>query len=427
MPGKQATETGLVMDHSEGWMQRIKDWWSARKRKNFLKSLGLGQLDDLNALFDEKGSDFSDKKRAENLNKALTKTSERLKQCLVEDLAEPSWGPKGSRRAHQKSRKRGLKELNELDRRPSIFRILREKFRSKMLSWIGYEPEERPAPVIEETLKPAKTETNHEKKIYQNLNASEEYYRFSWLYIGAVVIGVVIVGGAMFVDFQIMNEFWTRVLSNEFMEVPPSLATSVVSKSSQVIFATAAFHFFLSRWPHKARTGFVVVLFFLTMGMIFSFGVLNADISMPAKAESVTAQQTQDEPSLSDALMAMGLMETGIEAQPAVLASVVPEMRPPHFVEVGYFIEDSKPVLWVLAPGLVFLVVTGIAALFLQVAENNIKNFIMSMDFKKRSARVGQWEVLQSYFSTPKTQTISNTQEDIIDEVSDWPKVVAEK
>jgi len=40
----------------------------------------------------------------------------------------------------------------------------------------------------------------------------------------AVILGMGVFLTALFVDYNIISEFWTRALSNEFGEVPPALA-----------------------------------------------------------------------------------------------------------------------------------------------------------------------------------------------------------
>ncbi len=328
---------------------------------------------------------------AEDFIRFLDRKIISLRQRLVSELDHPSWGPKGS------SKKAKRAEREEFDK------LKAEAVSEEEVTAFASDPAvEGPDNLI---------------KISQNLDQSERYFRFSWLYLGAALTGLMIVAGALFVDYQIMNEFWTRVLSNEFMEVPPSLANSVVSKSAQVIFATAAFHFFLSKLPDLGRTTFITVFFALTAVMITGFGFLNANISMPSDPESVMVQNATPEPTLNDALVAMGLAEPETPSVPEVTESVALETHTSRFASFGYLIEDAQPILWMLVPGLVFLVVTGIGALSLQVAEHNIQNFVKSLDYPKRKRREEELSELTRFravlMNMPETRSNKAKQPDV--------------
>jgi|GEM_PF-1930528 len=291
-----------------------------------------------------------------------------LRQRLVTELDHPSWGPKGSRRDAEKAQDA---EFNRL----------------KDETTLNFDPI---APMATQNMDGQDSLI----KISQNLDQSERYFHFSWLYLGAALIGLMVMSGALFVDYQIMNEFWTRILSNEFMEVPASLSNSVISKSAQVIFATAAFHFFLNKLPGYGRTAYITVFFLLTAIMITGFGFLNANISMPSNPESIMAPANEDVPSMNDALVAMGLAEPDA---PVVETPVVSKARTSYFAEFGYFMKDARPIMWMLVPGLVFLVVTGIGALSLQVAEHNVQNFVKSLDYPTRKKRANELDELTRF------------------------------
>lgn len=223
--------------------------------------------------------------------------------------------------------------------------------------------------------------------INANLVYSQRMQRFGGLYLLAILVGMVVAAGALYFDYHIMTEFWTRVLADEFMEVPPSLVGSVVSKSAQVIFATAAFHFLLSSLPSFGRKLFIWVFFLLTFGMIAGFGLLNANISMPADPEALAPSAGQGPTSLKDALGDLGLIRSEREA--------VAPASPPGQVET--WIRNARPVLWLVVPGLVFLVVTGIGALCLQLAEVNLTNFVTSRDYTSRRKEAAYLAELQLY------------------------------
>jgi hypothetical protein len=291
-----------------------------------------------------------------------------LRQRLVTELDHPSWGPKGSQKTAKKAQDAEFEKLtNDADQGADLVAVMSNS-----------ETESQDGLV----------------KISQNLDQSERYFHFSWLYLGAAVIGLMVMGGALFVDYQIMNEFWTRILANEFLEVPSSLSNSVISKSAQVIFATAAFHFFLNKLPEFGRTAYITIFFALTAIMITGFGFLNANISMPTDPESMIISAEEDVPSMNDALVAMGLAEPD---QPVIAAPVESTARISKFAEFGYFMEDARPLMWMLVPGLVFLVVTGIGALSLQVAEHNVQNFVKSLDYLTRNKRTNELDELTRF------------------------------
>jgi hypothetical protein len=248
----------------------------------------------------------------------------------------------------------------------------------------------------------SKGSTSALQLVDQNLYTSEHYHKYWFLYMLAAILGAMICIGALFVDYQIMHEFWSRVVANEFMEVPEGLANSVISKSAQVIFATAAFHFVLSRWEFS-RTVFIVIFFFLTVVMISGFGFLNTSISVPENPEtmSASAPSVNEEPSLTDALVAMGLAapeETATAAPSAASAPIQTDMASGEATWDVTFrdqINRARPFLWMFVPGLVFLVVTAIGALALQSAEENIQNFIKSLDYPSRKRRVSELKQLR--------------------------------
>jgi len=222
---------------------------------------------------------------------------------------------------------------------------------------------------------PVSVEASSRAAINANFVYSQRLHRFGFIYLLAILIGVVVAGGALYFDYHIMTEFWTRVLADEFMEVPPSLVGSVVSKSAQVIFATAAFHFLLSALPSFGRTLFIWVFFLLTFGMIAGFGLLNANISMPADPQALAPSAERGPTSLKNALGDLGLI------QPRARTPSAPHVVPGT---VESWIISARPVLWLVVPGLVFLVVTGIGALCLQLAEVNLTNFVMARDYATR-------------------------------------------
>ena len=226
--------------------------------------------------------------------------------------------------------------------------------------------------------------------VHINLEKSHRFARYSGLYLMAALLGVCVTLGALYVDYEIMNEFWTRILADEFLDVPPNLANSVISKSAQVIFATAAFHFFLSRLNSFGRTIYIWVFFLLTFAMISGFGLMNANISMPANPEDLAPTSDTGPVSIQDALDNLGL-------------KTAPDAQAPARPDAGglgdweAWLRDARPVLWLIVPGFVFVVVTGIGALSLQLAETNLQNFVKSRDYRSRVKLVAELEEQQLY------------------------------
>jgi len=226
--------------------------------------------------------------------------------------------------------------------------------------------------------------------VHVNLEKSHRYARYSGLYLLAALLGACVTLGALYVDYEIMNEFWTRILADEFLDVPPNLANSVISKSAQVIFATAAFHFFLSRLNAFGRTIYIWVFFLLTFAMISGFGLMNANISMPVNPDDLAPTTDSGPVSIQDALNNLGLKGEAEPQAPSISGTG-------GLNQLESWLRESRPLLWLIVPGLVFVVVTGIGALSLQLAETNLQNFIKSRDYRSRAKLVAELEQQQLY------------------------------
>ncbi len=210
-----------------------------------------------------------------------------------------------------------------------------------------------------------------------NRELSERAGRHLPLYLGALVISVLIVMGALYVDFQILNEFWTRAMFPDFArELADTFGGSAFAKSLQVVFATLAFHFFLSSlgpWGRKIFVGFV---FIVSLLIVLGLGFLNAGVTNPnASTEAPTSR------SLEDVLGALGL--SGEE-------EAVEEDDFSDRVTATY--EDLQSVAWILVPSVVFLVVTSIAALFTQAAESNARNIVRALEYRERRRLTREFE-----------------------------------
>lgn len=166
-------------------------------------------------------------------------------------------------------------------------------------------------------------------------------------HLSAVVFGLAIFIAALFVDYNIIHEFWVRILSNEFMEVPEALAASVVMKSLQVVFATISIHYLFSHIGHKGRVAYVVFVFLMTISMIGGIGLLYAHNSIPAGEATETSKLIRD---FSEKL--------GIEP---ITESTNPDSA--HAV-----VEQYKEWVWLSALSVLFFIVASIGAMGLHTA-----------------------------------------------------------
>ncbi|MGK2741039.1 hypothetical protein ACSHT0_09090 [Tepidicaulis sp. LMO-SS28] len=217
-------------------------------------------------------------------------------------------------------------------------------------------------------------------RIQENYIASERQARFRPFYFGAVLLAVLVTAGALFVDYAIVTEFWTRALANEFLELPGSLATSVTFKSLQVLFATIAAHIFLEHMSGFGRGVFVRVVFLLALMMLGGVGFLLAMMSLPNGLAELG--QGGAGSSVTGALSALGL-ETEATQQAAAASGGMDTVR-------GY-----QPFFWMASLGVIFLVVTGVAAMCLHFALNNLRKLFLARDFTQRArdmARLAELE-----------------------------------
>jgi len=89
--------------------------------------------------------------------------------------------------------------------------------------------------------------------ISRNMEKSRQVSHYKPLYLVAMALALAILLIAMFVDYHIIREVWTRALSNEFMVVPPPAILGDF-KSLQVIFAVLIVHFMLRSLAPMAAT-----------------------------------------------------------------------------------------------------------------------------------------------------------------------------
>jgi hypothetical protein len=179
-------------------------------------------------------------------------------------------------------------------------------------------------------------------------------------------------------------------LANEFLEVPESLATSIWFKSAQVVIATVAFHFFLNKtgWLGEpiGRVTLVIAAFVLSIAMVFGFGLMNTSQSLPPERTALLYPASQLRAS-EDPFAQFGIGNQ-LQATPSVAA-------PQTSVAATELVQMGNAWSWIIAPALVFFVVTAVAALSLQVAESNVQNIVKAGDFKRRRRQEGEWRALR--------------------------------
>ena len=166
-------------------------------------------------------------------------------------------------------------------------------------------------------------------------------------HLSAVIFGLLIFVAALFVDYNIIHEFWVRILSNEFMEVPAELVTSVVMKSLQVVFATLSIHYLFSHIGHKGQVAYVVFVFLLTASMIGGVGLLYAHNSMPIESSA-----------LSEPLQNFA-NKLGIESVPSSVKE-----DPSAYA----LLNEYKEWVWLSALSVLFFIVASIGAMGLHTA-----------------------------------------------------------
>jgi hypothetical protein len=168
----------------------------------------------------------------------------------------------------------------------------------------------------------------------------------------AILLGVGVFVAALFVDYNIISEFWTRALSNEFGEVPPSLASTVAAKSLQVVFATLAVHYLISNIGHGGRVAYSLLIFAVTAVMVVGIGLLWANNSLPAGSKVFGMEVNQSAQQVDSFLKGLGVKPPRAAPQPA-------EVK---------LLKKYELLIWLFSLGVIFLVVASIGAMALHTA-----------------------------------------------------------
>ena len=308
----------------------------------------------------------------------------RLKAQLTERLKTgvdaPSWGPDWVRRGerdaprHQRARHYGLHALFPSRARPD---------------------EDAPKPALSDE------QLDDTHVIARNLEKSRQVHHYRWLYALGAVLAIAIAVLAMFVDYQIIRgDVWTRALANEFMVVPAALKSSVMFKSLQVLFAVLIVHFMLKITGVFGRNALVTTAFVMAIVMIVSLGYLVAYNNM-AGATSATYENTQDTTapagnSIDQLFASLGARKAQAPAPRVAQAGMAAEevsLPLPRLSKASLANADSW--IWFAFASMIFFVVTAVAALYMQIMENNLRNFLISRDYNHRQRQLTQLHMLE--------------------------------
>ncbi len=218
-------------------------------------------------------------------------------------------------------------------------------------------------------------------RIDHYLQASMQNARQAPLHVIAMIVGTLVFAGALFVDYTIVSEFWTRALANEFLELPGSLADSVAFKSLQVLFAAIAAHLVFASLGPTGQKVFTRIVFIFAVLMLAGLGFLLATMSLPQGTADVFGGTT----SLDQALAGLGL---GGEASGA--AATAQPAGPTLADEVVS--RDVHTATWLASLGVIFLVVTGVAAIALHSAISGLRHLVAVGESRARCAEAIELE-----------------------------------
>ena len=221
-------------------------------------------------------------------------------------------------------------------------------------------------------------------RITENYVASEREARFALFHAGAFLALAFVSLGAVLVDYMIVSEFWTRALANEFLELPGALATSVAFKSMQVLFATIAAHILYEHMGRFGRGFFVRVVFVLAVLMLLGVGFLLATMSLP-NGLAATGGGSGVGSSLGSALAGLGIATPGADETARTTADL-DTMR------------AWEPLFWLGSLGIVFLVVTGVAALCIHYATEALRRVFLARDFAHRRRDMARLAAFEAEF-----------------------------
>lgn len=215
--------------------------------------------------------------------------------------------------------------------------------------------------------------------IARNMEKSRQVAHYKPLYVGAAALALVIVLISMSVDYHIIREVWTRALANEFMVVPPALQASVMFKSLQVVFAVLIVHFMLKITGAYGRNVMIAASFGLAILMISGLGYLVAYNNMAGGTATA-----QDQAPPSDSIQQLFAGDNGLQTAslPAREANDGVSLGLPKISDRS--LAHAGKWFWLAFASVVFFIVTTVAALYMQTAENNVRNTHIAKDYRQR-------------------------------------------
>lgn len=299
-----------------------------------------------------------------------------LTERLKTGLDAPSWGPDWVRDGDRNAPR-------HRSARPGLVARLR-----------GKPDEDAPRPALD----PEQIDEAH--LIARNLEKSRQVHHYRWLYaLGAgLALGIALL--AMFVDYQIIRgDVWTRALSNEFMVVPAALQSSVMFKSLQVLFAVLIVHFMLKITGVYGRNTLITTAFALALVMVVSLGYLVAYNNM-AGATSATYENTQEQAapagnSIDQLFAGLGGKHATAPAQSGVMEAGIHEVSLPLPKLSKASLANADSWIWFAFASVIFFIVTAVAALYMLIMENNVRNFLLTRDYPHRQRHLTQLHMLE--------------------------------
>ena len=321
--------------------------------------------------------------KAQAMTPAVRRRMEaQLTERLMTPPDPPSWGPDWIHRGDKDAPRHGPE-------RPGLFKRMfhRDEDDDEQVEAAAGEP------------------TDQDYVIARNMEKSRQIAHYKWLYIGAIGLTLAIAILAMFVDYQIIRgDVWTRALSNEFMVVPASLRSAVVFKSLQVIFAVLIVHFMLKITGVYGRNALVTTAFVLALVMIGCLGYLVAYNNMMGGTSTTLEHQQGDTSSPNSSIDR--LFQTSAPAGEQFDPPVT-QVRSANTTDSGRefslplpklsqsSLADADSWFWLAFASVIFFIVTTVAALYMQGAENNMRNVMLARDYKHRQRQFAQLHLLQ--------------------------------
>ena len=232
--------------------------------------------------------------------------------------------------------------------------------------------------------------------IMRNMEKSRQVAHYRPLYVLAAVIALGIAALAMFVDYHIIREVWTRALANEFMEVPPALQSSVIFKSLQVIFAVLIVHVFLRITGVYGRNVMITAAFVLALVMVGGLGYLVAYNNMAGATSATLDRPRDDGASASGSNSIDALFSRPAETAPAAVTPASSDgvsLGLPKLSTTSLANADSW--FWLAFASVIFFIVTTVAALYMLTVENNVRNLHIARDYRHRQRQFAQLHLLQ--------------------------------